>query len=457
MRPCFVIPAQAGIHWSRLVETKTIPDDCDGGKVRVLFLTQVLPYPLVGGAKIRAYYMLRYLAQAHEVTLVSFVRDDDRPEDVAHLRQFCAAVHTVPLRRSRWQDGAALLQSVGRRQPVVIVRDDVAALRRLLRQLAQATPFDRVHADQTAMAQYGLWVQAVAGEKRPFTILDQHNAMYVLVGRQAALERGARRWLWQREARLLARYEADLCRRYDHVLTVTAEDKAALLRLLSAQEQVALANKFTPLPICGDPLERPLLPLADEGPHIIHLGTMFWPPNVEGVLWFAREVLPLILRQTPAAHFTIVGKNPPPEVWALAGPGAPLAGNISVTGFVEDPAPLLARSRVFIVPVRAGGGMRVKIIDGWQWGLPIVSTTLGAEGVATRPGENILLADDPAEFATAVGQLLGDKGLRERLRENGRAWVETTYNWRTVYAQLDNLYTPGAPARSPRRPSLAIY
>ena len=408
--------------------------------MRLLFLTQVLPYPLVGGAKIRAYYMLRYLAQRHEVTLVSFVRDDDRPEDVAHLQEFCQAVHTVPLSRSARQNGVALLKSVWRGQPVVIARDEVQAMLRLLRELGQATPFDVVHADQTAMAQYGLWVKAQM-RGRPLAVLDQHNAMYLLVGRQAALERTVwQRYVWQREARLLARYEAGLCRDYDHLLTVTEEDKVALLALLSDAEQSWMSHKITALPICGDPEERPLLSLADEGPHIIHLGTMFWPPNVEGVLWFAHEVMPLILEKTPKAHFTVVGKNPPPAVTSLAESGSPLAGNISVTGFVADPEPLLARSQVFIVPVRAGGGMRVKIIDGWHWGLPIVSTTIGAEGILTRPGENVLLADDPADFAAAVNHLLADGALRTRLRTNGRSWVETQYNWRTVYPRLDGLY-----------------
>jgi polysaccharide biosynthesis protein PslH len=123
--------------------------------MRILFLTQVLPYPLVGGAKIRAYYMLRYLAQQHEVTLVSFVREDDRPEDVAHLQEFCRDVYTVPLSRSTHQNGAALLKSVWRGQPVVIARDEIQAMFALLGKLAQAAPFDVVHADQTAMAQYG--------------------------------------------------------------------------------------------------------------------------------------------------------------------------------------------------------------------------------------------------------------------------------------------------------------
>ena len=161
-------------------------------------------------------------------------------------------------------------------------------------------------------------------------------------------------------------------------------------------------------------------------------------------MWFAEEVLPLVLAEVPAAQFTIAGKNPPAQVEALAAPGSPVAGHVEVTGFVADPNPLLRRSRAFIVPVRAGGGMRVKILDGWRWGIPMVSTTVGAEGIAVRNGigreANIVLADDAPAFAEAVVRLLVDEALGDTLRSNGREWVRAHYDWRTAYRQVDGLY-----------------
>ena len=419
----------------------------------ILFLTQVLPYPLVGGAKIRAYYVLRYLARRHRVTLVSFVRPDDRPEDVAHLRTFCAAVHTVPLRRSRWKDGQALLEGLATGRPAVIARDRVVAFSGLLRWLVGQKHFHAVHADQTAMAQYALmardWIAARDEGTRPQTVLDQHNALFLVVRRQAAYEGNLpRRLLWHWEARRLARYEGKLCRHFDHILTVTEADKAALLSLLTPAEAAARHANFTVLPICVDPAAQPLLPRHDQTPQIMHLGTMFWPPNVEGILWFTREIMPLIVAQVPDARFIIAGKNPPPNIHDLSAPGSPHSDYVRVTGFVSNPTGLLAQSRVFVVPLRAGGGMRVKILDAWQWGLPVVSTTLGAEGIEARPGENILLADDPATFAAAVVRVLRDPHLARRLRENGRSWVERHYDWRAVYPRLAAIYpeTDGAPA-----------
>jgi glycosyltransferase involved in cell wall biosynthesis len=411
-------------------------------RARVLFLTQVLPFPLVGGAKIRAYYMLRQLAQSHEVTLVSFTRADDQAEDIAHLRQFCAAVHTVPMRRSLIKDGAALLESVAGDSPLVIARDRLPEMELLLRSLVGKEGYAVIHADQTSMAYYALYARDAHGaEKRPLTVLDQHNALYLVVERQAAYERNRfKRLLWRREARQLADYEASLCLAFDEVMTVTEEDRRVLLGLLPAELAAEREGHLTAVPICVDPAELPVIEHIDQGPRILHLGTMFWPPNIEGVLWFAQAVLPHVLREVPEARFTIAGKNPPPEVQALGAASAPLAKHVEVTGFVPDPQILLATSRVFVVPLLAGGGMRVKILDGWQWGLPIVSTTIGAEGILTEPGENILLADEPQAFAAAVVRLLQDDDLVCRMRENGRQWVQTHYNWREVYQRVDGVY-----------------
>jgi glycosyltransferase involved in cell wall biosynthesis len=416
--------------------------------MNILFLTQVLPFPLTSGARIRAYYMLRFLAGAHRVTLASFVRKDDRPEDIEHLRQFCAAVHTVPMRRSRLRDGLAFLASVYSGQPAVIRRDRIPAMETLLATLARQTPFDVIHADQTAMAQYGLYAAQVHPQgKRPRLLLDQHNAMHRLVERQAGHESGLMKLLYRREARLFRRYEAEVCRRFDRLLTVSEVDKEAHVALFPAENGRQIAEKIVPLPICVETEGWPLLAYEDRGPQLIHLGTMFWPPNVEGVLWFAREALPLVLAEVPQACFTIAGKNPPAPVTALAAPGSPVAGHVNVTGFVADPVPLLRASRAMIVPLLAGGGMRVKIVDGWCWGLPMVATTIGAEGIACRDGENILLADEPAAFAQAAVRLLTDHELADSLRQNGRRWVEERYNWQVVYERVGQIYEAWAAER----------
>jgi len=195
-------------------------------------------------------------------------------------------------------------------------------------------------------------------------------------------------------------------------------------------------HRATTIPICIDPSERSLVDLADEARTVTHLGTMFWPPNVDGVLWFAREVWPLVREQAPEARFVIVGKRPPLSVRALSAeyPG------IDVLGYVADPEPILRQTAAFVVPLRAGAGMRVKILDAWCWGVPIVSTTLGAESIEVRAGKDILIADRPRDMTDAVLHLLSDASLRNRLRESGRLAVRQRYDWRQVYRQWDDVY-----------------
>lgn len=415
--------------------------------LRILLLTQVLPYPLDAGPKVRAYYMLRHLSRQHRVTLVSFVRPDDRAAYVEHLREIAAEVHTVPIRRSTlrnvWAGAKGLLTGL----PAAIVRDEMAEMAGLLRRLAAETPFDVVHADQLSMASWGL-LAAAASPQRPKTLLDEHNAIYKLTERIAAEATGPQRLIARREARAFRRYEAAALAAYDAVLTVTDEDRRLLLDLFPEPERTRQAAKFTTVPICVDPAATlpvrrspsPVSPLAVTPSTIapstiLHLGTMFWPPNVTGVLWFAREVLPRVWARVPEARFVVVGKNPPAEVRGLSADP-----RVQVTGYVPDPRPYLEAVDVFIVPLFSGSGMRVKILDGWLWGLPIVSTPIGAEGIEVRDGENILVAADASAFADAVVRLLTDPDLNRRLRAEGRRWVEARYAWRTVYRQVDVVY-----------------
>jgi len=413
---------------------------------KILFLTQVLPYPSHSGAKIRAYYVLRYLAQQHEVTLVSFVRTDDKSEAVAHLESFCHAVHTVPMRRSLLQNLRAGVKASLTRQSIIIVRDEIPEMHRTIRDLLAAQSFDIVHADQTSMAQYALYAQRLMaqadGHPHLPTVLDAHNALYRIFERMARYESNLfKRWLYQREARTLARYETATYHKFDHVVFVTNVDREelaqrAIQRVPSAPRPRQLDT--TVIPICVDLENKSLVPRHEHPLTVTHIGTMFWPPNVAGVLWFAREVFPKVLAQVPAARFVVVGKDPPQEVEDLA----LQACNIQVTGYVPDlKDPYLAQTSVFIVPLRAGGGMRVKIIDAWAWGLPIVATRIGAEGIEFEEGEHILIGDTPDVLAAAVVQVLRDPVFGERLRDQARAWVEKHYNWRTIYTAWDEVYT----------------
>lgn len=404
--------------------------------MNILFLSQLVPYPVDAGPKVRSYHVLQYLASVgHAVTLVAFTRASDHPEHVDHMRQICAAVYTVPMTRARLKDVWHLGRSLLHRQPFLIARDEVPAMHQLLRRLMTQHDFDAIHADQLWMAQYALTAGAEGHKrgKRPFLVLDQHNAVYLIPQRLATGERNPlKRLILAREAVAMRRYEEAVCHQFDRVIWVTDEDRQALSR-----EKTRATMDLT-IPICIDTEVKTAVLRPHRPRRVTFLGGLHWPPNAEGIVWFAREVWPLIQTQVPDAMLTIIGKSPPD---ALQTPESPLL-NLDVTGYVEDVLPYLAETAVFIVPLHAGGGMRVKILDAWSWGLPIVSTTIGAEGIQYRDGENLLIGDRADTFAEAVLHLLQEPDLAEEIGHRGRLTAETLYEWRNVYRAWNQTYPP---------------
>jgi glycosyltransferase involved in cell wall biosynthesis len=401
--------------------------------MRVLLLSQVLPYPPDSGPKVKTYNVLKYLAQHHEVTLVSFIRGD-QSRDVEQLRHYCRSIHVVPITRGAAADAAAMARSVLSGQPWMMVRDDRVDMRMLVDRLARESAFDVAHADQLNMAQYAARVPQAR------KVLDAHNALWLLYKRLAAtMKPGMRRALLERDWRLLKRYEGRVCRSFGGVLAVSAEDKAALLEAMSATMPAvseADRRKIVVIPIAVDGDEvRPVVRRPDAD-HILHIGTMYWPPNIDGVKWFIDQVLPRIRAERPDVRFDVVGARPPQELIDLGASD----GRINVTGYVENPEPYLQRAGAMIVPLRAGGGMRVKILNAMAQALPIVTTTLGCEGIAVEPGRHVLVADTPDEFARSTLNLLQDRVRADGLGHNGRALVDALYDYRAACKPLEGVY-----------------
>ncbi|MBN2500373.1 MAG: glycosyltransferase [Anaerolineales bacterium] len=393
--------------------------------MQVLLLTQVLPYPPDSGPKVKTWNVIKYLAQNHEVTLVSFVRGDQSAE-VEKLREYCTAVHTVPMERNVVLDGLAMARSFLTGKPWMMVRDDRKAMRELIDRLAAEKQFDIVHADQLNMGQFALRVPGAR------TVMDAHNALWLLYKRLwETMGGGVRKVLLGRDWKLLKTYEGWICREFDAVLAVSDEDKLALEEAMGVDE-----SDICVIPIAVDTDEEAYVERNPEADHILHIGTMFWPPNIDGVTWFLDEIYPLIRVERLDAVFDLVGSRPPEALVEL---GAQDAG-INVTGYVEDPAEFYTNTGVMIVPLRAGGGMRVKILNALSQGLPLVSTSLGAEGIGVVSGEHLLLADQPADFAQAVLQLLEDKTLATTLGQNGRNLIKERYDYRTACQPLDQIY-----------------
>jgi glycosyltransferase involved in cell wall biosynthesis len=392
--------------------------------MKILLLTQVLPYPPDSGPKVKTWNVLKYLMQHHEVTLVSFVRGDQSAA-IAHLAKYCKAVHVTLMERGAAREVVPLLRSFATNQPFLMVRDDRQAMRDLVDKVASETQFDIVHADQLNMCQYA---QRVQGARK---ILDAHNALWLLYQRLASTMRfGPRKMLLERDWRLLKQYEGRLCREFDGVLAVSDEDKVALESALGRDSNIVV------IPIAVDTDEVTLVPRRADAEHILHIGTMYWPPNIDGIQWFIREVFELIRAQRPNTLFDIVGAQPPQSLLDLAAAGS----GLNVTGYVTDPNDYIAQAGAMVVPLRAGGGMRVKILNALAQGLPIVSTTLGAEGIAVEHERHLLIADTPSDFAAATLRLLDHRAFADELGRNGRALIQAKYDYRVACRPIDELY-----------------
>jgi len=393
--------------------------------MRVLLLTQVLPYPPDSGPKIKTYHVIKYLAQRHRVTLVAFVRDTDKPEYIAHLKTLCERVITVPIQRAASRDLVFLGKSLLSGQPWMMLRDERPEMRAALSELAATSQFDIVHADQLNMGQYAL--PFPSGRK----VLDLHNALWVLYKRMSEAQSftNPMKYLLMRDWPLLKRYEAEMCRRFDAVTAVSEEDKAALI-------EAGAPSDMTVIPIAVDLDSQPYIERQPKGPHIIHIGTMYWPANINAINWFLDAIYPLIKARLPEVRCTLIGARPPESIIerAKADP------SLTVTGYVDDPLPYLQDASMMIVPLKAGGGMRVKILNALAQGIPMVTTTVGCEGIAVTPDKDILIADEPAAFAEASLRLLTDADLNQRISQNGRDMVMRRYDYREAVKPLDDVY-----------------
>lgn len=290
------------------------------------------------------------------------------------------------------------------------------------------------------LAQYLLLVAERRGpQKRPLLVFDDHNAEYLL--QQRAFETDARqpkRWIgaaysfvqWQR----LRSYERRACRTADKTVAVSDADAEVLRKLIPGLEPIVVPN--------GVDMEHytasvPSLP-AGKGPgeaDLVFTAKMDFRPNVDAVLWFAQEVLPLIRRKSPETRFWAVGKSPHARL-------APLAEDPAVvlTGWVDDVRPYIAASGVYVIPLRIGGGTRLKVLEAMAMGKAIVSTALGCEGFDLVPDQDLVIADTPSEFAAAVLALLRAPERREIMGRAARRFAGSRYDWRSIVPQLERVY-----------------
>ncbi len=404
----------------------------------LLFLAHLLPWPLEGGGQIKSYHTLRILSGAYDVTLLAFIRRPEEQKNVEPLRPFCREIRTVLLERSKARDALGAARALAARRSFLVGRDDAPAMRAAVREALGARRHAAVHVDHLQMAQF-----VPAGAGAPWrVVLDHHNIEHRIPRRMAETPGAnpAVRWYAAREWPKLRDFEVAACRRADLVLTVSDEDRAGLLLLAPD-----LGGKTAAVPIGVDVDFFRAVERKPDSKTLLSIGTMYWPPNVDSMLYFCADVLPKIKEKAPGVRLNIVGAKPTAAVRALAETDPA----VTVTGSVPDVRPWAADCGAFVVPLRSGSGMRVKILNAMAMGLPVVSTTIGAEGIEVTDGENILLADGAQDFAEATVRVLSDPALAARIAEGGRRLMAERYSWERVGERLLSLYARAVGREAP--------
>jgi len=399
--------------------------------MRILLLTPQLPYPPHQGTSLRNFNLIAQLARRHRVAVLSFIEPDQSLSAAEPLLTLCEWVDTlaVPQRSTRTR----------LRQMLTTPRPDMAwrlwspaYADRLAQRLAEA-PFDVVQIEAIELAPYLPVIRAA--NPPPLIVFDDHNCEWLLQKRACLTDlRVPARWpaalysfvQWQR----LKGYEADTCRGVDRVVAASEADQRAI-HAIAPDVRVTIVPNGVALEEYSE-YRGPV-----EHYDLVFTGKMDFRPNVDAMLWFCDEVLPLIRRRHPHVTLAIVGQRPHKRLERLRRvPG------VTLTGWVPDVRPYIGGAAVYVAPLRVGGGTRLKLMQAMAMGSAIVATPLGAEGFPFEDGHHLLLAETAADFATAVASLLDNPDRRAQLGAAARSFVHAGYGWEQLVPRLEALYGP---------------
>ena len=391
--------------------------------MKILFLSPTVPYPLTDGGRIRVFNLLKQIAQKNEVSLLALETQPTDADSIRHIQDLGIRSHLVPNSSTLPRVSlSTLFLAFFKRQPITVARYNVPAYRQKLRELLSAETFDLVHYEMFHTAQF-------YSETDLPRVLSQQNVDSAiwrrLQGETSNLFYKCAYWTQQLA---FQSYERVVSPKFDAV-TCTSDIDAAVFQQHCAEDVVEV------IPNGVDVTHFHPDVTSEEQAHLIYIGSMDWYPNEDAVSFFVEEVLPQIQNSVPDVKFSIVGGNPSASVQKLTD-----REGVVVTGRVPDIKPYFAEATVFVVPLRIGSGTRLKILEALAMGKAVVSTTVGAEGLALRDREEIFIADEPKGFAEAVTQLLTDSSLRRKIGENGRARVEQDYDWRNIGKKLLDVY-----------------
>jgi sugar transferase (PEP-CTERM/EpsH1 system associated) len=389
--------------------------------MNILFISHRIPFPPDHGGKIRAFNMIRHLAKSHSVVVASLAESEREMEEASGLKNYCSKViaEVVPA-SSRWLQAS---REVFGGRPSSVAYFWSLNLYKRIGQLLAANKFDVIFVHCAFVAQY---VRDYRDGHRILDLCDIDSAKWLDYSRWRA---GPLSWGYLLEAKKLRNYEKEVATNF-HRCTVATRGELAEFKKL---------NVGTPCTVIPNGVDLNYFHFhwnGNDGRVIVFVGRMDYFPNVDGALYFARTIFPIVRRSVPYAELRIVGSNPTKAIRRLANiPG------ITVTGQVPDVRPHLAEAVVAVAPLRLARGTQNKILEAMAMGIPVVASVEAAKGITATPGENLLVAHDRDTFASHVIKLMQNEQLRRSLSQSGRQKIALTHNWSNSMNILEDLIT----------------
>jgi len=390
--------------------------------MKILQITPRIPYPPDDGGKIGIFNITKYLSmREHKITLLSL--DSIPVKDLLGLEKFCDVKAIFADTSNSYLKMFLNLFSLS---PYTMSKYYAKNFEAELYNSLEKNHFDIVHIDHLHMASYGKMI------KNNFNIpivLREHNVETTIMQRylQEAPNLLKRAYAGI-QFKKVYKYESKTLEIFDKCLMITKEDEKRIKQMNPKVKTAVVpagvdTSKFCPMDIPEEPYS------------IVFVGSMDWPPNVDGVIWFYKKIFPLIKGKNPQVKFYVVGKNPPLEIKNI------VDKNVVVTGYVDDVREYIAKAEVFIVPLMVGGGMRIKILNALAMGKAVVSTSVGCEGIDITNGENICIENGEEEFAGKIIGLMLDREKRERIGKNGLELIRNKYTWEKIASLIEEEYT----------------
>jgi glycosyltransferase involved in cell wall biosynthesis len=388
--------------------------------VRILFLSGWFPYPPDNGSRIRVFNLVKQLSSSHEIDLLSFAQGPVSKERLAKMQAYCRSIHIVPYQEFDPNRLKALLGFFST-QPRVVVDTYSPQMQALVEKVSADNSFDVVVSSQMCCAPYALLLKQTP---RVFEEVELAVGYERLIRQQSLLRRVRFGLTWWKLSRFMAR----LLHRFEGCTVVSKQERDLVMKVVPDYGPLAVVPN-------GVDLDRYAGDFGAPQPDtLIYSGALTYGANFDAMMHFLSDILPLIKTRRPDVILRITGRTDGVAVDRL-----PLGNGAELTGYLDDIRPAIAQSWICVVPLRIGGGTRLKILEAMALGTPVVSTSKGAEGLEVTPDEDILIADGPTEFADVVLRLLGDQALRAKLSANGRRLVERRYSWGTCAQELEQL------------------